>query len=136
MDTTPQRPPEVEVAFRFSRASGPGGQKVNKTASRAEARWDVEASPTFSPEEKARLRRRLATRMTKEGQLLVACEEHRSQRRNRERALEILRELVARALAPRKPRRPTRPPKKAEEKRLEEKKRRAEVKAQRRKPIP
>ncbi len=120
--------PLHEVAFRTSRSSGPGGQNVNKVETRVEARWSVRATNALGGEQKARVLAALGRRVTPDGLLRVTCQRFRSQARNREGALARLRELVARALTPRVPRRKTAIPERARRERLEEKKRRAATK--------
>jgi ribosome-associated protein len=124
--------PLDEMRFRASRAGGPGGQHVNKAATRVEVRWNVARSPSLSERQRTRLLERLAGRIDARGNLRVVADERRSQRRNREAATARLRALVAGALQVRKPRKRTRPPRSAEEKRLAEKRRRAERKRRRR----
>jgi ribosome-associated protein len=120
--------PLAEVELRASRSSGPGGQHANVTASRIEAVFDVAASPTLSEEQRRRLRERLGDRVS------AVAQDARSQARNRELALERLREKLAAGLRRPKARRPTRPGRAARERRLEQKRRTAERKAQRRRP--
>ena len=120
--------PLEEVQFRASRSSGPGGQHANVTASRIEAVFDVEASSSLSDEQRDLLLRRLGERVT------AVAQDARSQARNRELALERLREKLAAGLRRPKPRRPTKPSRAARERRLEEKRRRSTRKAQRRPP--
>jgi ribosome-associated protein len=126
--------PADEIEFRASRAGGPGGQHVNRRSSRVEARWNVLTSPSLSDEQRERILRRLATRITREGVLRVVAAAERSQWQNKEIAVERLRRLVADALEVPKPRKKTRPPASARESRLKEKKRRKEIKAARRPP--
>jgi ribosome-associated protein len=123
--------PAEELAERFSRSSGPGGQGVNTTDSRVELVWDLGAS-ALPPELLDRLRRRLGGRLTGDT-LVVVASERRSQLRNREAARERLAGLVARALEPPPPpRRATRPSRGATERRIAAKKRRAVTKQTRR----
>ncbi|MEI7779779.1 MAG: alternative ribosome rescue aminoacyl-tRNA hydrolase ArfB [Actinomycetes bacterium] len=124
--------PEGEVRWRFSKSSGPGGQSVNTTDSRAEVRFNVATSPSLSPFYKARALARLADRLVA-GEIVVVAQEHKSQLRNREAAAARLQEILAAALAPEPhKRRPTKVSKAAVERRLKEKKVRAQVKRNRR----
>lgn len=125
--------PDEEVRFTASRASGPGGQHVNKTATRVTLAFDVAASRALSAEQKLRLRARLGRRLSTEGVLKVSAGERRSQLANRRLAEERLTGLLRRALAPPPPpRRPTRPTAAARARRLEAKRRRSRLKEQRR----
>ncbi|WP_345762066.1 alternative ribosome rescue aminoacyl-tRNA hydrolase ArfB [Diaminobutyricibacter sp. McL0608] len=126
--------PESELAWRFSRSSGPGGQGVNTADSRAELVWDVSGSAVLSPSQRERLLERLSSRLV-DGTLAIAASEHRAQLRNREAARARLAEIVADALRPPEPsRKPTRPSRGAEQRRLDAKKRRTDVKRLRRPP--
>lgn len=120
--------PLAEVELRASRSSGPGGQHANVTASRIEAVFDVEASTALSDEHKARLRAAYGPRV------VAVAQDARSQARNRDLALERLRERLARALAVRRSRTPTRPTKASRTRRLEAKRRTSERKRGRRRP--
>jgi ribosome-associated protein len=120
--------PLAEVELRASRSSGPGGQHANVTASRIEAVFDVEASTALSDAQKARVRRRSGGRVT------AVAQDSRSQARNRELALERLRERLASALAVPRRRRPTKRSRSAEERRLEQKRRTSKRKRARRPP--
>ena len=120
--------PEAELSWRFSRSSGPGGQGVNTTDSRAELSFDVARSGSLSEHLRARALERLAGRLV-DGVLTVAASEHRSQLQNREAAEQRLALLLREAIAPPPaPRRPTRPSKGAKERRLEVKRQRSELK--------
>lgn len=126
--------PEPELSWRFSRSSGPGGQGVNTADSRVELMWDAAASPVLSPLQRERLLERLSGRLV-DGVLTITASEHREQLRNREAARARLAAVVAEALRPPSPpRRPTKPSRGAKERRLEEKKRRTDVKRLRRPP--
>jgi ribosome-associated protein len=126
--------PVSELDFRASRASGPGGQGVNTTDSRVELRFDLAASPSLPPELKARALRRLGPRVDSHGVLRVVAQAQRSQLANRRAAVERFTELLAAALATPRPRRPTRPSRAAAARRVEGKRRRADVKRLRRRP--
>jgi ribosome-associated protein len=121
--------PLEEVQFRASRSSGPGGQHANVTASRIEAVFDVQASEALSDEQRELLLGRVGRRVT------AVAQDARSQARNRELALERLREKLAAGLRRPRPRRPTKPSRAARERRLEQKRRTSRRKAQRRPPI-
>lgn len=116
-----KRVPESELDIRFVRSSGPGGQKVNKTSSKAQLRWKLEDSPSFTPEEKSILRDRLNSRLTKEGEIVISSDQERSQLQNKEAAIQILQNLVSEALTPRKERKATKPTNSSKERRLDEK---------------
>ena len=126
--------PDAELLERFSRASGPGGQSVNTTDSRVELSWDVAASAVLSPVQRERLLDALAGR-TVGGVLTIVAAEHRSQRQNRTAARVRLAHLVADGLVPPAPqRRPRKPSRAARTRRIEAKRHRGAVKANRRAP--
>ena len=119
---------EREIEESFVRASGPGGQNVNKLATAVQLRFDVRRSPSLPDDVRARLERLAGTRLTRDGVLLIIAQRHRTQGRNREDAMERLLDLIRRAaVAPRR-RRPTKPTRASRERRVEAKKRRAGVK--------
>ncbi|HEY4590035.1 MAG TPA: alternative ribosome rescue aminoacyl-tRNA hydrolase ArfB [Thermoanaerobaculia bacterium] len=128
--------PDEEVTFATSRSGGPGGQNVNKLETRVTLRFDLAGSTALSEEQKARLRERLATRITKDGVLQVTSQRHRSQAANRDAAVERFVELVQEALREEVPRKRTRPSRAAKARRLDEKKRRSGKKRERAAPIP
>jgi ribosome-associated protein len=124
--------PERELKWRFSRSSGPGGQSVNTADSRVELSLDLAKTTAFGPIQRARALERLSNRLV-DGVLTVTASEHRSQLRNREAALERLASILAAAVAPPPPRRrPTRASRGAVERRLADKRRRAQTKRLRR----
>jgi ribosome-associated protein len=124
--------PERELEERFVRASGPGGQNVNKVSTAVELRFDVRSSPSLPPDVRARLSRLAGQRLTEEGVLVIRAERFRTQERNRDDARRRLVELVRRAAVVPKRRIPTKPPRAAKERRREEKERRSRVKTLRR----
>ena len=119
---------EREIEESFVRASGPGGQNVNKLATAVQLRFDVRGSPSLPAEVRARLEKLAGARMTREGVLVIAAQRHRTQARNRQDALERLVDLVRGAAIVPRPRRPTSPTAAARERRIEVKKRRAGIK--------
>lgn len=118
---------ERDITERFVRASGPGGQNVNKVSTAVELRFDVSGS-SLPPDVKTRLVALAASRMTADGRLLIDSREHRTQGRNREAARERLVALIQQAAKTPKKRRATKPARGVKERRLESKKRRATVK--------
>jgi ribosome-associated protein len=126
--------PDAELVERFSRGSGPGGQGVNTTDSRVELRWDVVRSSALSDTQRERILTRLATRLD-DGVLSIVASEHRSQWQNRAAARARLIALLTEALEPPAPtRRPTRPSRAAKQRRVDAKRRRGDIKANRRRP--
>ncbi len=128
------RIPGRELTLSYARSGGPGGQHVNKTATKVHLRWNVQASEALTDVDRAWLLERLASRITAEGELLVTAETHRDQRRNVEVALEKLASTVREALRRPKKRKKTRPSRAARQRRLDSKKRLSAQKQERRRP--
>ena len=126
--------PDAELSWTYARSGGPGGQNVNKVASKAVLRWAMADSPSVPPAVKHRLRAAHPSYVTADGELLVTSEKYRDQGRNREDCLTKLAAMVRRAATPPNPRRPTKPTKGSKTRRLAAKKRQAERKAGRRPP--
>ena len=119
---------ERELEERFVRASGPGGQNVNKLSSAVQLRFDVRHSASLAPDVRQRLERMAGRRLTREGVIVIMAQRHRTQERNRQDALDRLIELIREASVPPTPRRPTRPTRGSKERRLETKKNRSNIK--------
>lgn len=117
-----------EIQEDFVRASGPGGQNVNKVSSAVQLRFDVAGSPSLPEPVRARLINLAGRRLTQDGVLIIEAERYRSQRRNRDDALERLLALIREACEVETPRRPTRPTLASKKRRLESKQRRGETK--------
>jgi ribosome-associated protein len=126
--------PASELTFQFSRSGGPGGQNVNRRETRVELLFDVANSPSMSEAQRSRLLKRLGTHIDSDGVLHLVAQTHRSQRRNREEAVQRFVQLLRSALRRRKRRIATEVPHKAKERRLAAKRRRSESK-ERRKPV-
>lgn len=128
--------PESDLAFVASRSSGPGGQNVNKVATRVTLLFDLQGSSCFSPDQKERIRRKLGGRISKEGLLQVSSQQFRSQSANRKAAEGRLADLLSKALEKRAPRKKASIPESVRQRRLEEKARRSQLKRLRRKVLP
>ncbi|MFI5166812.1 MAG: alternative ribosome rescue aminoacyl-tRNA hydrolase ArfB [Thermoanaerobaculales bacterium] len=126
--------PEAELVLTASRSGGPGGQNVNKVATKVTIYFDVGASETLAPEQRERILARLATRISRDGVFRVTSQVHRTQAANRAQALARFVELLRWALAEETPRKPTRPTRAARVRRVTEKKYRSRVKQTRRPP--
>ncbi|MGH9118756.1 MAG: alternative ribosome rescue aminoacyl-tRNA hydrolase ArfB [Acidimicrobiales bacterium] len=120
--------PISEIEWRFTPSGGPGGQHANRSNTRVEARFDVAGSPSLGPRQRARLIERLGDVVG------VVADDERSQSRNRTLALERLRSKLAEGLRERRPRHPTAPTKSSEQRRIESKRRRSQLKRQRARP--
>lgn len=124
----------TELNFKGIRSSGPGGQHVNKTASKVEVSFDLDTSKAFSEIEKERLRSKLASRISSEGTIILQCGETRSQHRNKAIVIERLVDLLQSNLKVAKKRKKTKPSKNAIERRLKSKKEQALKKSNRKPP--
>jgi len=122
-----------EVSYKTSRSSGPGGQHVNKTESQVELSWSVEESVCLNESQKLLVKKRLSSRLTDLGILMLVSEKHRSQHRNREDVTERFLALISASLITKKKRKPSRPTRASVEKRIKKKKIRGEIKISRRK---
>jgi ribosome-associated protein len=126
------RIPDDEFRWEYARSGGPGGQNVNKVASKATLRWAVAASLSIPPAVKQRLLAAHPAHVTVEGEFLVTSQKYRDQERNRQDCLDKLADMLRRAAVPPKVRRPTKPTKASDRRRLEDKKRQSQRKANRR----
>ena len=126
--------PLSELSYRYARSSGPGGQHVQRTETKVELLFDLANSPSLTDEQRALARSRLAGRLDSDGVLHMTSQVGRSQAENRADVTERFRQLLAAALKPSKRRKPTRPGAAARQRRLDAKKRRAQIKQQRRSP--
>jgi ribosome-associated protein len=126
--------PESEFHFTFARSGGPGGQNVNKVASKAVLHWDIAASASLPEEVKARFAQYYGSRITTEGVLVLDSQRFRDQAKNVADCLNKLRDMLTRSLHVPKKRRPTKPSRSCKERRLEAKRHVAKQKAHRRKP--
>src|SRR5580704_9553702 len=123
---------EREIGETFVRASGPGGQNVNKLSTAVQLRFDARHSPSLAPEVRARLERLAGWRLTRDGVIVIIAQRHRTQARNRQDALDRLIDLIRQAAVAPVKRRATRPTRASRERRIEGKKRRGGIKQMRR----
>ncbi len=127
--------PDSEIEYRYSRSSGPGGQHANKTSTKVELMWNVAASEALGPRQRARLLENLRRRLDASGALRLSSDRYRSQYRNKEDVNERLRRVVGEALVPRRSRVATAPTAASRRRRLDQKRRRSEIKRMRGKPV-
>ena len=120
---------ERELEEHFVRASGPGGQNVNKLSTAVQLRFDVRRSPSLTTDVRVRLERMAGRRLTRDGVLVIMAQRHRTQERNRQDALDRLIALIQEASVAPTPRRPTRPTRGSRERRLASKKNRSSIKS-------
>ena len=121
--------PDEELVFSYARSGGPGGQNVNKVASKAILHWAIAQNTSIRDDVKERLRALFPSRVTVDGQFVIQSQEYRDQERNRLACLEKLRDFLLKAATVPKKRRPSKPSRGSKERRLAAKKRRAAVKS-------
>jgi ribosome-associated protein len=126
------RIPQEEFEFTYARSSGPGGQNVNKVNSKAILRWNPTTSPTLPDDVRARFLSRFASRVTTGGEIVIASEQYRDQRKNVDDCLDRLRTMLLEVARPPKKRRPTKPSRASKERRLDSKRRDSAKKSNRR----
>ena len=130
LEITPNlRIPDAELRLSFARSSGPGGQNVNKVSSKAVLHFDVLTSPALPPDVRQRFVTRYQSRLTNAGEIVIHSEEFRDQPRNIQACYDKLRDMILTVLRPPKKRKATKPTRGSKVRRLNEKKRRSDVKA-------
>ena len=125
--------PTRELEFQFSRSSGPGGQKVNKTSTKATLRWNLELSPSISSMTRNRLLEKLSSRLTTEGEIVIHSDKYRDRGRNTADCIVKFQELLRKALYRQKTRVATKPTRASKKKRLDNKSKRSDLKKNRKK---
>ena len=126
--------PQEEFEFRFDRSSGPGGQNVNKVNSKATLHWRVVDTPSLPDPVRQRFLERFATRINKQGQLVVSSQRHRDQAKNVEDCLQRVEEMLLQVIKPPRRRKKTKPTQASKRRRLDDKRRRGDTKKMRRSP--
>ena len=136
VESKDERPkvPFGEISIDFVRSSGPGGQKVNKTSSKAQLRWNVGGSEAYTDEQKELIRESAGNRLNVEDEIVLSEQNERSQYQNRDAVIKRLQALVAEALTPKKERKPTKPSRAQKQRRLDEKKKQSQKKKMRKSP--
>lgn len=125
--------PDSEFTLRFSRSGGPGGQNVNKVSSRVQLRWNVAQSPSLPHDVRQRFMQQFRARINEDGELLLDCDETRSQHKNREICLQRLKDMLLAAQKPPKRRIATKPTKASKKRNQQQRARHSQKKANRRK---
>ena len=126
--------PAAEISVQTSTSGGPGGQHANKTSTKVTLRWNLKNSPSLREYQRSLLLERLHSRLSKRGEIIIQCDETRSQYDNFHRATQRLIHLVQEGLRRQTPRKKTKPSRSAKAQRLDQKKRRSQTKQQRQKP--
>ena len=136
VESKDERPkvPFGEISIDFVRSSGPGGQKVNKTSSKAQLRWNVGASEAYTDEQKVMIREVAGNRLNADDEVVLSEQNERSQFQNKDTVIKRLQKLVVEALTPKKKRKPTKPSKAQKQRRLDEKKKQGQKKKMRKPP--